>query len=125
MASFSLPLRHFRRGTIALAVLALLAPAYYRTKASLQIYEVLKAQGFALTPAYTASATRSRDVLGWFAGPRARRTLGEHWAALIWADALSGSRVSVASGTRYARLDTRNTALVGLALEYRGDNRRK
>lgn len=80
--------------------------------------EQLQAPGVTGIPVVTASGSRQRTDLVGFAGIKFRRRLDEEWSLLGWADYISGSQLTVSGGERYVRFLTRDTVLVGLAVEY-------
>lgn len=76
------------------------------------------------TPAtVNAAGERTRSDLGAFAGLTVRRAFTPRIALLAGADALWGSRLTVAQGNRYARLDLTNPVIIKLGIEIGFGNR--
>ena len=94
-------------------------PAYITTHGNFSLNEQIQLTGFVTPVAVSASADGSDSELCWFAGARVRRTFNENWALQGWGDYVHGSLFTLSGGVRTLTFDTRQSLLLGLALEYR------
>jgi hypothetical protein len=99
------------------SLLAHAGPALVFTRADFSVDEQLQVSGLAAGPRVVDAASRRRTDIGGFAGLKARRTIGERCALLVWGDYLAGGKLTVAGASRFARLDLSRSYLLGVAFE--------
>ena len=93
--------------------------ALLATRASFRTAEQIQASpGLTGAAPVTASAERRRSDWGAFAGVSVRRAFSPRVAFVGGLEALWGSRMTIAQGDRYARLDLSRTMIAQIGLEF-------